>query len=164
MQDTSLMKWINSSDLVQWSISNSKDAEQNISLLIRFLIREMVSEIESMRIPAGDATRYSGWDGILEFSSSGNSQYEFIPNGTSFWEFGTGADYWKKANKDYKDRVNEDKGYNLKNATFVFVTTRIWEDDSRKDARTKKSKSEWRKQKLADGNFKNIIVLDARDF
>lgn len=163
MQDASLMKWINSSDLVQWSISNSKDAEQNISLLIRFLIREKVSEIESMRFPAGDATRYSGWDGILEFSSSGNSQYEFIPNGTSFWEFGTGTDYWKKANKDYKDRVNKNKGYNLKNSTFVFVTTRIWEDDSQTNTRNKKSKTDWIRKKLSDNIFKNVIALDARD-
>ncbi|MBX7044217.1 MAG: hypothetical protein K1X86_00140 [Ignavibacteria bacterium] len=163
MDKISLMKWIDSSDLVYWAQSKGKDAEQYISLLVRYLIRETIVGIKSMRFPAGDATRFSGWDGILITDSSLTSTPEFIPQGISFWEFGTGEDYLTKANKDYKERTENNKGYDLKNSTFVFVTPRVWEDDSKKNAKKKKSKNDWINEKLAEGIFKNVIIYDARD-
>lgn len=154
---------ITSSDLVQWATINSKDCETNLPLLIRLLIRESIKGIKKMRFPAGDSTRHSGWDGILEVDNSLTDIPEFIPKGDSFWEIGTGEDYYSKAEDDYKKRTDEDKGYDLKNSTFVFVTPRIWIDDARVDAKIDKSKNEWIKRKNDEHQFENVIVYDARD-
>lgn len=155
----SIMKWINSSDIVNWANKEAKDCQQNLPLLIRYLIRESVSEINSMRFPSGDATQYAGWDGILDV----NESVEFIKKGISFWEFGTNEDFIKKANEDYDKRTEENKGYNIKESVFVFVTPRIWEDDKRKATQRKLSKLEWITEKKKDNKWSDIIVYDARD-
>lgn len=168
MNVNSIMKLIDSSDLVRWASVSSKDCEQNFPLLLRYLIRESVHGIHNMRFPAGDSTRYSGWDGILETREGFTNIPEFIPIGTSYWEIGTGEDYLKKANKDYSTRTKNDKGYDIKNSTFVFATPRIWEDDSRKTAKNKKGKNDWIKKTKSDSKnteyeWNDIIVYDARD-
>lgn len=155
----SIMKWITSSDIVDWANKDAKDCQENLSLLVRLLIRESISEINSMRFPAGNAIQYNGWDGILDADES----VEFIKKGISFWEFGTNADYINKANEDYKKRTFENKGYNIKESVFVFVTPRIWEDNIRTGRQKKQSKVEWINEKKKDDKWSDIIIYDARD-
>lgn len=161
--DSNSKNWITSSDLVQWAETKSKDCEQYLPFLIRLLIRETINGIKSMRFPSGDSTRYTGWDGVLETSNDLEMIPEFIPKGTSFWEIGTGIDCFTKAEADYKNRTENNKGYDLKTSTFVFITPRIWEDNSRKNAKIKKGKNDWIKRKTIEDDFNHVVVNDARD-
>lgn len=159
------MQWIASSDIEDWSDKNKKDCQEYLPLLIRYLIRETIPGISSMRFPAVDATQYSGWDGILEVKL----QMQNIPFGVSFfegmsyWEIGTNKDIWEKANSDYNKRTINPKGYDIENSTFIFVTPRIWEDASRKNAKENYGKDEWIEEKMNEKKWKDIKVLDARD-
>jgi len=77
----------------------------------------------------------------------------FVPEGSSFWEIGTGLDAGSKATADYGDLVKvlpEDVRHN---ATFVFVTPlsgrRDWPHTWKEEAqgawlRERKSRGDWK--------------------
>lgn len=115
------MKFITSTDLKQWA--DTKECQQLLPELIKKLIDTSVSNVDKLLFPAGDATFFPGWDGIVSCEES----VDIVPAGISLWECGATDDVSGKINRDFNKRNENPLGYNKKESTFVFVTPRIWE-------------------------------------
>lgn len=116
------MRWIEETDLKDWA--GRRDCQENLPLLIRYLIKATIKDIHYLCFPAGDGINHSGYDGRLE-TNSGN---EYIPKGISVWELSAKKDKQKKAEEDYQKRKKDPLCINPAEATFIFVTPRIWKD------------------------------------
>jgi hypothetical protein len=138
------MHWITSTDLKNWA--PKRDCQENLPLLVRKLIRASSSNISKILFPAGDSVVYSGWDGILESSVA----TEYIPNGTSLWEFGTEKTITKKANEDYEKRKLNSLGHDPHQATFIFVTPYHWPN-----------KDKWITDRKKEKHWKDVRVYDS---
>jgi len=138
---------ITAHDINLWADRNPRRAQEELPLLVAKLILASVKPT-NVHIPSKDAILLKGWDGIVEVKA-GNP---FVTSGLSVWEFGTSKDYKRKANEDYKKRSEDPLEIDKTNATFVIVTSRIWED-----------KKNWEQEKNAEGKWKQVRVLDAVD-
>lgn len=138
------MKWIDTTDIKQWA--DRLDSQGALPLLVRKLIRATANTIDSIHFPSGDNISLGGWDGILKTSEA----TEYIPSGLSLWEFGTNKDVKGKADDDYDKRTFNPLGFNSSEATYVFVTPRIWAN-----------KETWIQEKKKDKKWKDIKVIDA---
>lgn len=138
------MKWIKTLDLRQWA--DSLDCQQTLPLLIRKLIRATSNNIRNIHFPSGENILIGGWDGLLEAIT----ETTYIPEGISLWEFGTNKDIKGKADTDYKKRTNDPLGYNHAEATYIFVTARLWNN-----------KDSWIKEKKEENIWKDVQVIDA---
>jgi hypothetical protein len=141
------VKWITSTDLERWA--NTLDSETELPELVRDLIRASVIDIRAFRFPSGDSAQIPGWDGRL--NSLGALPY--VPEGNSVWEFGTGTDYLRKANKDYRTRSNNPLGVDPISTTFTFITPRLW-------AHKKVTIGKWINERVAEGAWKDVRVID----
>lgn len=139
---------VRSIHLNQWA--STLDSKGILPLLVRKLIFASLNfeNIKSADFPAEEDTYIGGYDGILK-TSFGN---KFIPEGDSVWEFGTNSDTKTKANKDYAKRTKDSLGINKSEATFVFLTSRVWV-----------GKTEWAEEKTKEGIWKEVKCYDASD-
>lgn len=140
------MRWIDTIDLKNWA--SRRDSQEYLPLLIRRLIRATVNKIDSISFPAGESIVYSGWDGRLE----SKEETEYIPKGLSLWELSTRKDVGTKAQKDYQNRKKNPLVPNPSEATFIFVTPRVW-----------KKKDKWVEEKKKEKFWRDVRVYDARD-
>ncbi|MFD8195536.1 hypothetical protein [Streptomyces wuyuanensis] len=92
-------------------------------LLIRRLIAETASGLESLDMPGGSGTAVGGFDGIV--TASGPSA--FVPEGTSVWELSVGGGN-SKAEDDYEKRIKGPKGLATQDVTYVEVVLDTWRD------------------------------------
>jgi hypothetical protein len=120
------MKWITASDLTLWS--GRDDARTDLPELVGNLIRATAHSIASFRFPSGDAGNVRGFDGHLEADTGGFN----VPQGISYWELKTSEDAWGEGLKDFRKRSAQLTDEQRREATFVFVSSRIW-DSSRSD-------------------------------
>lgn len=116
------MKWITAADIDSWTAKEPRKAQELLPQLVWKLILSSCEHINDHHFPFGKAIQYSGYDGYLNTDDS----RQFVPNGKSVWEFGTNADSLGKLNDDYKKRTENPNEIVLKETTFCFVTTRIW--------------------------------------
>ncbi len=125
--------------------SSRLEARDLLPVLIRRLVRETVpsEKIREMDFPGYENVMRAGIDGWLITTA----HYAYVPDGESVWEFGTGQDIKRKAESDFKKRLNQAKS----DATFIFVSSRNWP-----------SKEEWSEEKEKTG-WKAIKALDASD-
>lgn len=142
------MNWITSGHLTNWADNSKKDCQNNITLLIRKLVRAGLSSINSASFPSGDNVQFEGWDGLLDISEP----IEFLPLDRSVWEIGTTQKIKEKANDDFEKRSKNPLGVNQIETTFVFVTPRVWV-----------KKAQWLKEKKEKGLWKDVRVIDGRD-
>lgn len=138
------MKLIDKNDIEYWS--NMPSSIHDLPLLISRLIRATSINLKQLLIPKDKNIYRGGWDGIVISSD----ETEFIPEGISLWEFGTGSDYIQKANRDYKKRTSNPLGFRPGESTYVFVTSRYWENYN-----------EWISEKKEEKIWKDIVVIDA---
>jgi hypothetical protein len=117
----SAMKYIDTSDLALWASKPTSKAE--LPLLISRLIRSTTTRLTSLSIPKGKGTYRGGWDGVV----ISPSETEFVPEGLSLWEFGTTRGAAGKAEGDFEKRTQNPEGYNIAQATYIFVTPHVWE-------------------------------------
>ena len=127
------------------SWADTPESKANFPHLISRLIRGTTAKDTKVDIPWGSATYIGGWDGIVD----SKEKTRYVPKGISLWELGTDRDPKKKADADYEKRTGDPLGYTPHDATFVFVTPRIW---------TKKE--EWVSQKKEEKKWKDVIVYD----
>lgn len=111
---------VRAADLEQYA--NSINSQTVIPELIYLLVKQSISHASVCRIPYGDAVNQSGWDGIVEAESA---FLEFVPDGRSYWEIGTGNDPQAKATKDFKKRTSQLSADDRAQGSFVFVTPRF---------------------------------------
>lgn len=138
------MKWIDSTDISSWA--NRRDCQETLPLLVRKLIRATSGSIKNIKFPAGDNVLIGGWDGILELSE----ESEYLPLGTSLWEFGANKDVKGKADDDYEKRTLNPLGYTPEDSTYIFVTPRLWSKNN-----------DWVEEKKLEGKWKDIKVINA---
>ena len=133
--------------------ANTRDSQAVIPELLYLLVKQSVSNASEFRIPYGDAVNQSGWDGIVEAETAFP---EFVPEGRSYWEIGTGKKPQTKADTDFDKRTNALSETDRAEASFVFVTPRSagaggWsEPDQEKWRKSKKDKG-WKDIRIIDG-------------
>src|SRR5919112_136845 len=149
------MRLIETSNLKAWA--GSKPAESRLPHVVKSLIYAVIQP-EKLRMPSGDAVWVPGFDGVV----ANGEENRFVPMGLSVWELGTDANFRGKANKDYtkrsKDKAedstdsNAARKFDRSQITFVFVTPHVWKD-----------KDDWETDRKADGNWKDVVVIDGID-
>jgi addiction module HigA family antidote len=130
----------------QWA-DNQIDARSHFSVLLRKLVHSTGIDLQRVDFPGYDNAQRTGPDGLVEAGSA----TPWIPEGKSYWEFGTNKDVQRKANDDYAVRLSIDPAERV-NSTLVFVTPRNW-----------KGKTKWEKDKNKLGEWKSVRVFDASD-
>lgn len=137
--------FVTANDIKVWTATDKRHAEEVLPLLIKKLILASCKP-KAINFPSGDAVAVGGWDGILDVEE-GN---EFVPAGKSGWEVSTNSDVKRKANDDYGKRTKKPDPLTLDEATFVFVTSRLW---TRRDI--------WVSNKKVSGKWKSVRGINA---
>src|SRR2546423_1076769 len=88
--------------LEQWG--RTVDARDRLGRLVATLARSTLplGAIRFIRFLHGTATQLPRWDGLID-AAIGN---EFVPEGASVWELGSGADDIAKIRGDFKKRLD----------------------------------------------------------
>lgn len=141
------MRWITALNLQTWA--DTLGARNIFPGMIADLIRASAQDISTIRFPNGDKGQVRGFDGVLE--ATGVPPY--VPDGASIWEFGVSADAAGKANSDFEKRTKEVDEAQRKQATFVFVTPRTWNNGNEK-------LTDWVDAKRQLSQWKNVVYLD----
>jgi hypothetical protein len=147
------MKLVMALHLESWADSVAVRAD--LPEVVSDLIRASCRSLDHYRFPSGDASQTHGWDGVADVTE-GNT---FVPDGRSIWEFGTGADYQKKANDDFTKRTEELVADERSRMSFIFVTPRIW--DTGLEAWVRDHSNEgWRTVRIYDANSLELWLAD----
>ena len=125
------------------------DARHLLPVLLRMLIVSTHDGLSRITFPGHDDAQRHGWDGLLEADSA----TPWIPQGTSYWEFGTSERPGEKANRDYAAGLRRSVPLaGREESTFVFVTPRRWDGST-----------EWAATKQLEGRWRAVKALDASD-
>ena len=120
-----------------------------LAVLLRKLIHSTGHELRHVDFPGYDNAERRGWDGRVDADAA----TPWIPTGKSGWEFGTNKRPAIKAENDYAARLaSVPSAKERAEFTFVFVTPRNWP-----------GKTEWAKNKDAEGEWKAVLAFDASD-
>jgi hypothetical protein len=144
------MKWITTAQLDAWGRTRTSATE--LPGMVSDLVRATAPDITAIRFPTGEKGQVRGFDGVLDSSIEALN----VPQGRSYWEFGTEAGYQAKALKDFKKRTNQLSASDQAEATLVLVTPFTWDSSISKkkieDWETaRKEESKWKTVKLIDG-------------
>lgn len=124
------------------------DARTHLPVFLRKLVHSTGIDLRQVDFPGYDNAQRKGSDGFVEAGAA----TPWIPEGASYWEFGTDKRPNTKADGDYAARLTSVNLSERAKSTFVFVTPRNWI-----------GKSAWEKQKNEAGNWKAVRVFDASD-
>jgi hypothetical protein len=116
MDHTHLITAANLSDYADRTVSQGV-----IPGLVYDLIRVSDPTITVCRIPYNDAVNQPGANGRVE---SSNGFHEFVPQGKSLWEIGTGNNPQTKATTEYSKWMRQTTPEEMAKTVFVFVTPR----------------------------------------
>ncbi len=133
--------------------SDTRESEAVIPELIYLLVKQCVPPPYVCRIPYGDAVNQPGWDGIVEIEES---FLEFVPEGKSYWEIGTGRNPRNKATKVFRERTEAITEVERSQASFVFVTPRSsasggWNEPEQTKWINNRQDSGWKQIRIIDG-------------
>ncbi|MCF8004463.1 MAG: HigA family addiction module antidote protein [Chromatiaceae bacterium] len=138
---------IKASQIDQWAGSQI-DARSRLPVLLRKLVHSTGNDLRQVDFPGYDNAQRKGSDGFVEAGAA----TAWIPEGRSYWEFGTDQRPGAKAESDYKARLDSVDPAERANSTFVFVTPRNWS-----------VKTEWEKRKNEARDWKAVRAFDASD-
>ncbi len=138
---------IKAEQIEDWS-EKRIDARTHLPVLLRKLVHSTGISLRKVDFPGYDNAERKGSDGIVESGAA----TPWIPEGMSYWEFGTNKDPVSKANRDYSNRLESIDATERANSTYVVVTPRNW-----------KKKTTWEEEKNEAGDWKAVRVLDAND-
>ena len=128
--------------------SNNLQSRHLLSVLLRRLIHSTSQELRKVDFPGYDNAERKGWDGLTQADAA----TPWVPEGQSGWEFGTNQRPSRKAEDDYSARLASIPQAERSEFTYVFVTPRNWP-----------GKTEWVRNKQADGDWKAVRAYDASD-
>jgi hypothetical protein len=143
------MKWITASRLEQWAALPTSALD--LPDMVSDLIRASATDINAIRFPSGEKGQVRGFDGHLANADAALN----VPQGHSFWEFGTEKNYKAKASADFKKRSRQVAVTLRKTSTFVFVTPWTW-DSSKSDNKLE----DWIDARSGEYAWKEILYLD----
>lgn len=133
-------------DLLQWADSSEGPAQ--LPYLIRRLIRETGNQVSAAHIPAGSGVSIGGLDGLV--LAAGRQQY--VPEGTSVWEFSTKKASQAKATSDYNKRTSVPGGTPVSESTYIQVSCRPWTKCQR-----------WAEDRTAECRWKAVKAYNVDD-
>ena len=136
--------WVKAWNLEQWS--STRESQGILPTLVRQLVHASSEQPTRIEIP-GDVQRH-GWDGVVEAPKA----FLFVPEGVSAWEISVENNPKRKAEKVFKDRKKGPLGIPPSEVTFVFVTSRKWDE-----------KQKWRDEKRQLDTWKSVEVYDSVD-
>jgi hypothetical protein len=147
------MRWVTASDLETWAQTRIISRVE-LAKVVSDLVRASVADIATMRFPSGDKGQVRGFDGHLICSTAALN----VPEGVSYWEFGTNKNYEDKANKDFNKRSTEASEDEQSNTTYVFVSPWTWDSSNANNkledwVSRAKSKSKWKDVRYIDGSM-----------
>src|SRR5262245_59212900 len=122
------------------------ESRHNLPVLLRKLVHSTGHELRQVDFPGYDNSQRKGSDGFVEAGAA----TPWVPEGKSYWEFGTDEKPDRKAAKDYAARLTSVDPAERANSTFVFVTPRNWP-----------SKTSWEKLRNDAGDWKAVRAFDA---
>lgn len=138
---------IKARQIEEWANSHI-DSRSRLPVLLRKLVHSTGSNLRQIDFPGYDNGQRKGSDGFVEAWAA----TPWIPEGESYWEFGTNKDVIGKANDDYNMRLNIVDPAVRANSTFIFVTPRNWP-----------GKKTWEIEKNEAEDWKAVRVFDASD-
>lgn len=138
---------IKSRQIEDWVESNL-EARQQLPVLLRRLIHSTGHELGQVDFPGYDNAERKGPDGFVVAGAA----TPWIPEGTSYWEFGVNQKPAQKAEADYHARTGSIPAGERAQSTFMFVTPRHWP-----------GKTQWAKKKNSAGAWRAVKALDASD-
>ena len=110
---------VQASDLKRYA--DTRESEAVLPELVYLLVKQSTPPPTVCRIPYGDNVNQPGWDGLVEIEKR---FLEFVPQGASYWEIGTGFNPQAKATSEFKKRTEKLSEEEQANSTFIFVTPR----------------------------------------
>lgn len=137
---------ITARQIEQWA-GTQIDARTRFAVLLRKLMHSTGTDLRRVDFPGYDNAQRKGSDGFVEASAAN----PWIPEGKSYWEFGTDQRPGEKANDDYRARLDVDPSERA-DSTFIFVTPRNWP-----------GKTAWERRKNEAGDWKAVRTFDASD-
>lgn len=142
---------VQASDLERYA--DTRDSQAVIPELIYWLVKQSVSNASVCRIPYGDGVNQPGWDGLVKTTEA---FLEFVPDGESYWEIGTGSKPQEKASDDFKKRTGALPDNDRAKASFVFVTPRSagaggWNEPEQTKWLKCREGSGWKSIRIIDG-------------
>jgi len=138
---------IKARQIEQWADSQI-EARTHLPVLLRTLVHSTNQNLRRVDFPGYDNAQRKGPDGFVEASAA----TPWIPEGNSYWEFGTNKGSKDKAERDYNARLSSIDAAERANSTYVFVTPRNWP-----------GKTTLEKQKNEASDWKAVTVFDASD-
>jgi len=124
------------------------EARTHLPVLLRKLVHSTGQELRRVDFPGYDNAQRKGSDGFVEAGAA----TPWVPEGNSYWEFGTDENPAGKAETDYAARLTSVEPAERASSTFVFVTPRNWP-----------GKTTWGSRKNNAGDWKAVRVFDASD-
>jgi hypothetical protein len=118
------MRWVTARQLEDWA--KTLGAREDLPKIVSDLIRASAPDVVSIRFPSGDKGQVRGFDGHLV----SDVQALNVPQGRSYWEFGTNSDYKSKARADFEKRTLEVPVDVQQDTTFVFVSPWTWDSSA----------------------------------
>ncbi len=124
------------------------DARTRLPVFLRKLVHSTGHDLHQVDFPGYDNAQRKGSDGFVDAGAA----TPWVPEGNSYWEFGTDQKPGAKAESDYTARLTSVDPAERANSTFVFVTPRNWP-----------GKTAWEKRKNEAGDWKAVRAFDASD-
>ena len=124
------------------------EARAHLPVLLRRLVHSTGSDLRRVDFPGYDNSQRKGSDGLVEAGAA----TPWVPEGKSYWEFGTNERSGTKAESDYSDRLTSVDAAERARSTFIFVTPRNWP-----------GKVGWEQRKNEVSDWKSVRAFDASD-
>lgn len=124
------------------------DARALLPVFLRKLVHSTGNDLLHVDFPGYDNAQRKGSDGFVEAGAA----TPWVPEGRSYWEFGTTKSPRSKAKHDYEERLKSIDATERAKSTYVFVTPHNWP-----------GKQEWVKEKSNTGDWKVVRAFDASD-
>src|SRR6266851_1918589 len=124
------------------------DARSHLPVFLRKLVHSTGNDLRQVDFPGYDNAQRKGSDGFVEAGAA----TPWVPEGNSYWEFGTDQKPGGKAERDYAARLISVSPTERANSTYVSVTPRNWP-----------GKTAWEKRKNEAREWKAVRVFDASD-
>ena len=124
------------------------DARTYFPVLLRKLVHSTGIDLSQVDFPGYDNAQRKGSDGLVKAGAA----TPWVPEGSSYWEFGTNQNPDAKSESDYSARLSTVDTAERANSTFVFVTPRNWP-----------GKIAWEKRKNDASDWKAVRAFDASD-
>ena len=143
------MRWVTASELEQWARSTT--ARDTLPEIVSDLILASSPDIAAIRFLSRDKGQVRGFDGVLVSDAAGLN----VPQGKSYWEIGTDANYKAKAKADFEKRTREVSRAEQADITLVLVSPWTWDTSGPKN-----KLEDWLNARKASSSWKDVHYID----